>query len=520
MRSNDPIENLLRESRYQATAERRERTLQSVFHAMDEVHEPSAAPHALGWWGMAVHSRTGRLVLAAAVILLVLGGIGLWPVGNGSKSQWWLGAPAAWGQEILHSLDQTEAVVYRQRVGYASDYGPPRMGRGYEIRFNAKGRYRRDRYDNGVDLANVQWVLADGNDLRMIEVSYDDRCYFERKNQAYGYVEDIMGRLRSYVQLLDRADRLLKTEVFEGRECVGFEVSTAKYGSNPPGDFDRIWFDVQTRLPARIERHWTDSFLSAGQTHITIHDQFQYYAQVPVDLFTPKIPEGYVNAHPDDLRSAKDQQVKGAMVYADVPPGLREKVVAALKAAACGSYHQNAVTISFAKDVWREDFGPQRAQMTKWYIPRRGAVPQGPFEPNERFVVTETMVDMANRTFQFHDYAGSSQRRHPMLDILFVAGLIDRADRFDASVEKDGVRCCAVEISAKKYGDNPQGMIHRIWLDTATNLPVRIEFEWPNRDGSGTSREVKDQFQWNFPLPDDYFVPKIPAGFTPADGKE
>ena len=157
--------------------------------------------------------------------------------------------------------------------------------------------------------------------------------------------------------------------------------------------------------------------------------------------------------------------------------------------------------------------------MTKWYIPR-GGLPQGPFEPNDRFVVTETMVDVANRTFRFRDYTGSSQPRHPMLDILFVAGLIDRADRYDASVEKDGVRCCVLEISAKKYGDNPEGAIHRIWLDTTTSLPVRTELQWPRRDGSGTARLVMDQFQWDPQLPEDYFVPKIPAGFTPTEGKE
>ena len=265
-----------------------------------------------------MHSRTGRLALAAAVILIVLGGVGLWPSGRGSPDRWWLGSPAVWGQEIAHSLDQTEAVVYRQRVGYASDYGPAQMSQGYEIRFNAKGRYRRDRYDNGVDLANVQWVLADGNDLRMIEVSYEYRCYFERKNEAYGFIEDIMGRMQSHVQLLDQADRILKTQVFDGRECVGFEVS-ARRGDNSEGRLDRIWFDVQTRLPARIERHYASAGLDAGQTHIVIHDQFQYYAKVPVDLFTPQIPAGLCQCpsgrHPGSKRPAgqrRDGLCRGA----------------------------------------------------------------------------------------------------------------------------------------------------------------------------------------------------------------
>ena len=254
-----------------------------------------------------MNTRTIRFALAAAVILIVLGGVGLWPFGTGPSDPWWLGAPAAWGQEILHSLEEIEAIVYRQRVGYVSDYGPARMSRGYEIRFNAKDRYRRDRYDNGVDLMNTQWVLADGNDLRMIEVSYEYRCYFERKNEAYGYLEDLMGHLQSYVRGLDKADRILKTEVFDGRECVGFEAR-ARHGNKPPARLDRIWFDVQTRLPARIERHYVNAAWDAGQTHIVIHDQFQYYAKVPVDLFTPQIPAGLCQCpsgrHPGSQRSA------------------------------------------------------------------------------------------------------------------------------------------------------------------------------------------------------------------------
>ena len=463
-------------------------------------------------------TRTLKFALAAAVILIVLGGLSLWPFGRGGEDQWWLGSPAAWGQEILHSLDQTEAVVYRQRVGYVSNYGPPQMSQGYEIRFNARDRYRRDRYDNGVDLANVQWVVADSNGLHMTEVSHEYRCYFERENEGYGFVEDIMGQMQSYVQLLDRADRILQTEVFEGRECVGFEVR-ARYGNKSQGSFDRIWFDVQTRLPARIESHHVNASFDAGRTVIIIHDQFQYYAQVPVDLFTPEIPAGYVHAHPDDIRDARDRQVKGEMVYAEVPQGLMEKVVAALRRATCGSYRRNGATISFTRNAWREDFGPESLRPTKWYV-SRGGLPEGPFEPGDRFAVTETILDPANRTFRIQEHTGSSQPRHPMGDILFVAGLIDRADRFNQAVEKDGILCHGFEISAKKYGDNPDGMIHRLWLDVTTNLPVRIEFEWPRRDGRGTVADVKDRFQWNFSFPDDYFTPKIPAGFTPTDGKE
>lgn len=463
-----------------------------------------------------MYTRTGKLALTAAVIMSVLSGITFWPAGNG---KWWLEPPAAWGRELLRSLDEIEAVVYRQRVGRASDFGLPEMSVGWEQRYNAKDRYRRDRYDDGVNIMNTQWVFRDGNDLRMVEVSYEYECYFERENEAYGFVEDPVEWLRSYVQLLDRADRLLDTQVFDGRECVGFEVGAARYGDNPKGRIDRIWFDVETKLPARIERHGLDSGFDAARTMITIHDQFQYYAQVPVNLFLPVVPPDYVNAHPDDVRAARDKHVKGEMTYAQVPEHFREQVIAALKSITTGSYRRSGDRVSFTHGAWRTDrpYGSEQPSQTQWYVVT-GTRPEGPFEANGDLAVTETTVDFPAQSFRVIDHAASSSPSHPMVKILFVAGLIDKADRFYESAEIDGVKCFGFEISAKKYGDNPEGMIDRVWFDAATSLPVRIEFEYAPGDAAETrSVRVTDCFEWDLELPEDFLVPRIPPGFA-ADG--
>ena len=381
-----------------------------------------------------MNTRTGKLALAAAVILIVLGGVSFWPLGDGGNGKWWLGSQAAWGQELLHSLEKIEAVVYRQQVGRVGEFGPPEMNVGWEKRYNAGDRYRRDRYDDGVNIMNTQWVFRDGNDLRMVEVSYEYECYFERKNETYGFVEDFHERMRSYVQLLDKADRLLDTEVFDGRECVGFEISAARYGDNPKGRFDRIWFDVETKLPARIERHGLD-FGDAGQTMILIHDQFEYFAKVPMDLFLPAIPEGYVNAHPDEIRTARDTQRKGEMAVAPVPEGLKEQIVAALKAVNAGSYREGDARISFTKNAWRSDRrGTGEILQTLWYMVK-GALPEGPFELADGLGVTETCVDFAEKTYRIVDHAEQGPPRHPMANILFVAGLINKADQFYESAD-------------------------------------------------------------------------------------
>ena len=108
-------------------------------------------------------------------------------------------------------------------------------------------------------------------------------------------------KMQGYAKLLSNADRMLETEIIDGRECIGFEI---RYNKNPVGNgrrFNRIWIDVETKLPARIERHGLP-VTTRGTTITLIHDQFEYYAEVPIDLFTAEIPEGFVNAHPDDVR--------------------------------------------------------------------------------------------------------------------------------------------------------------------------------------------------------------------------
>ncbi|MBN2132082.1 MAG: hypothetical protein JW741_21455 [Sedimentisphaerales bacterium] len=513
MRNDDSMEHRLRDLRYEATAERRAKTLETLMNVLDESREESPAPGRLRIGRFTMNAKTSRFALAAAIILIVLGGVTFWPSGDAGNGSWWLGPSAAWSQGVLDYLDSIEAVVYRQRSGYVSDYGPAKMSRGWERRYNAADRYRRDRYDDGVNIMNTQWVVPEGDGLLMVEVSHEYECYFTRENEAYGFEEGITERLRSYVRRVDKADRLLEPEVFEGRECVGFEISAAKYGDNPKTRFDRIWFDVETKLPARIERHGISLDFDPGRTLVIIHDQFQYYADVPADLFEPAIPEGYVNAHPDEVRAARDRQAKGEMPVAAVPAGLKDKIVAALKAVETGLYHERDYVYSFSKDAWRrEHYIGERLSQGKWYVSEQD-LPEGPFELQGGSVVTETTVDFDSRTATVCEHAGSSQPRHPMQYIVFVAGLIERADRFYELRNIEGTTCFGFEVSAKKYGDNPDGMIHRLWFDATTTLPVRMEFESPRDDG-GTYVKVKNRFIWNPEFSADYFEPAIPSDFA------
>jgi hypothetical protein len=199
-----------------------------------------------------------------------------------------------------------------------------------------------------------------------------------------------------------------------------------------------------------------------------------------------------------------------------VPNGLKDAIVAALKTVETGTYRRDNVATTFSGATWREDsYSGSALARTTWFM-LEGESAQGPFEPQGSTVTKETRVDLQEEAFRVIEHTGSSQPRHPMRDILRVVGLLDRADHFYEAVEIDGVACFGFDVSAKKYGDNPDGMLHRAWFDVATNLPVRIEFVWPANGTRAARTEVKEQFEWDPALPQDFFAPQISANFSPA----
>ncbi len=247
-------------------------------------------------------TRMTKFALAAAVILVVLGGVTFWPLGNGGRSQWWLAPPAAWGQELLAALDTVRAVTCREQTVFVAADGTPTTSSTWHQFYMSQDSYRRDIYDGEV-LREVQWYVPDGGDMIQHYVRYDHRCYGALRHTGSFGVIDPIERARSLVGLLDKADKVLGEEVIDGHNCVGFETHVSQSDGQPDTWMARIWFDTQTKLPVRIEELGLPVTGDGSRTVTTIMDQFTYNVQLPPDTFVPQPPpEGVVNAHPDDLR--------------------------------------------------------------------------------------------------------------------------------------------------------------------------------------------------------------------------
>ncbi len=467
-----------------------------------------------------MYTRTGRLALAAAVILIVLGGITLWPPGSNNNGKWWLGPPAAWGQEVLASLQNVKALVYREQAIFVGGYGSTHISHNWSRWYKAMNAWRRDTYYDD-ELVGIMWEAPDANaGVLRYDVSFEFRCYTLEHYEGDYLQHDPVDRLRHCVALLEQADRLLGTEIFDGHECVGFEVGADKHGDNAKERIDRIWFDVETKLPVRIEKHGRPITNHPEQTFTFVEDQFKYCVEIPVDEFEPQIPEGFVNTHPDNIRAARELEEKGEMVYADVPESVKDDFVAALDQTKTVAYRQGGSTwVTLARHAWRQDhFEGDRLTTTEWFVIEQDDMAPTSLDFNDKnFRLVQTSVDYDARTYTHVERGKDTWPGHPMDRIAFLIGHIDLADRKLEDTVVDGIECFGFDISAKKYGTNPDGAFHRLWFDKATNLPVRMEVHWPYSDGTGVSTTVREQFDWDPELPEDFFIPQVPPNFTQVE---
>ena len=206
------------------------------------------------------------------------------------------------------------------------------------------------------------------------------------------------------------------------------------------------------------------------------------------------------------------------MVYADVPDGLVDDIGTALRSVQNGFYHFSATNadIYVTKDAWRIDsYTNDHYNSTTWFFVEHASDEKlMDLEAASNYVLTAWRSDSEGYVNRVVGYTTESQVRshHPMDHILFLAQFCDRADRFIENEVIDGIDCFGFEISAKKYGDNPDTSIDRLWFDKDTKLPVRIEFEYMTDEGE-TKINVRDQFEWNS-LPSETFEPKIREGYT------
>ncbi|HUU18201.1 MAG TPA: hypothetical protein VMW72_13715 [Sedimentisphaerales bacterium] len=312
MKPVDRIKKLINKSDVTTSSDADKRILGDALEHLDKLKHNKSAANQPNIWRTIMKNRIPKLAAAAAIAIIFLGGITFWPSSDSKNGKWWLGPQAAWGQEILAKLDTIKGVTCREQTIWIEPDGSRHTSSTWDILYVSSDSYRRDIYDGDL-LREIQWYVPDGDGTLQHSIRYDLKSYFTHSGEgSFGDYETIE-RMRFFVRLLDEADKLLGEKVIENRNCVGFEISAGKYGDNPQEWLDRIWFDVDTKLPVLIEKERgcpRDKTQTDFSPSITVQDQFDYNPELPADTFTPKTPEGFINAHPDEIQAAREKEQK------------------------------------------------------------------------------------------------------------------------------------------------------------------------------------------------------------------
>jgi hypothetical protein len=164
-----------------------------------------------------------------------------------------------------------------------------------------------------------------------------------------------------------------------------------------------------------------------------------------------------------------------------------------------------------AEDRYRRDiYDGSRLREIHWYTPEGGNMIQ-------------TAVHFEQRSYNRRTHDGLYEKRDPIERMRLLVESFDEADRLLGTEVIEGQFCVGFEIQASKLNSaGGKEMVCRVWFDTDTRLPVRVEHEWPQTgDGSKAIERVilsEDEFDWNPALPADTFVVRIPTGFNESDG--
>lgn len=250
--------------------------------------------------------RSVRWASAAVAAIVVLGGISIFsrPSKPGTgKGPWWEGPSSAWASEINAALAKAsiKGVTCRERTLWVRADGSSHLSSTWNKFYVSNDSYRRDIYD-GDRLREVQWYIPKNGGMLQTGYRLDKKTYGAIQHQGSFGQQDPVERVRFYVGLIDKADRLLGRQSVDGHESVGFEIHANKYGSNPDTYVDRIWFDVGTKLPVRIELVGRPVTGDAASTFTTVQEQFDFSPNLPSDTFMPSIPKGFTFSNsPDPL---------------------------------------------------------------------------------------------------------------------------------------------------------------------------------------------------------------------------
>jgi outer membrane lipoprotein-sorting protein len=459
----------------------------------------AGAPQGRGLWHALRTRRWAQgLALAAAALGVVMLGLHSHLLLDGRAS------PLLFADVLKSQLGKVKAVMCIEHFVDVQQDGSEHTSSTTNKYYVTEDSYRRDIYD-GETLREIQWYTPEDGHMLQTSVRFDLRTYSVLRHKGSFGQQEPVARLRFFVNLLDRADQQLGDQTIEGRKCIGFEIAASKYGDNPDSWTTRVWFDAETKLPARIEQEHpaADQGIKA---RIIVQDRFDWAPEVPDGTFTAAIP-------PDFTKAAE-----AGSPQSDVAAPLTLAEVLARTARALRSVK----TYHYQMRTFGEGSGPVREIWAEGERIYARGLREGKFV--SEFWADPTRIVRYDREDKKVTISDAEPRLLRAMDGVAVLRNFKPEDWQalpERRVMQDGRWYRVLELpgTGTFQGLGRSGETKtRLWIDEKTNLPARLESQLRPPETEQWERFQEVEFLWDEKeIPEDLFVPSYPVTAQVSD---
>ena len=238
-----------------------------------------------------MNSRTTKIAVAAAILVVALAGIHY--LGGAPDGTSIVLAEAARNMETISSY--TCRMTSWRRPDQGDDNAAPTDESTMRLWYSNELGFRMEQHRNGEPMLTVCMLRESNEGIRVwpqrknyvrTPVSEEDHATMDAQEQDP----------REWVRLFMTADyRSLGRDVIGGVTVEGVEINemgVTRNASAQIGDYAaRLWIDVESRLPVRMEEEYTLDSVPSGGTM----DQFEWNPNLSTADLEPDIPADYVN---------------------------------------------------------------------------------------------------------------------------------------------------------------------------------------------------------------------------------
>lgn len=233
-------------------------------------------------WTIIMRSRLIKYAAAAVIIVVVLIGINRFVSMDG--------ASVAWGS-LAEKVGNVYTCAYHGHTKTKSSFQEASFESKYY--FSSGHGWYQETYSDGKISTKIYTLPAEKVSIFIMpEMKNYQRLLFTDE-----YVSDDMKKNdpRIIVQqfmMLDYTE--LGRDTIDGIEVEGIETNDPKYyGGLYESFWGRIWVDIKTNLPVRIEMEGKWGDVDGWQTFFHVMDEFEWNVELESSIFEPNIPADY-----------------------------------------------------------------------------------------------------------------------------------------------------------------------------------------------------------------------------------